>query len=242
MNTRPVSGSTSPAAIFNRVDFPEPLRPDKADALARAKLQLRPLEQGAAAGRSGGYPAGGQAAARPWKKLPRKTQRRLALVAGCLEFVEGKRVVQFTRAPTGGTRAISAIVAPITPGHDPANNEHPMILSRAASIDDLRGRRQKAAAAFCLSISSMAGRRDEINLKRNRQAFEAIELTPRSLVDISPIDTETTLFGRTWAVPFGMAPRGLSQHGLARHRPGGGAACSGKGHAARHQHRLVDGA
>ncbi|CAG9168579.1 alpha-hydroxy acid oxidase [Cupriavidus respiraculi] len=44
----------------------------------------------------------------------------------------------------------------------------------------------------------------------NRDAFDDVGLVTRVLVDISRRSTETTLFGRTYASPFGIAPMGLA--------------------------------
>ena len=44
----------------------------------------------------------------------------------------------------------------------------------------------------------------------NRAAFDAWEFVPRVLVDISRRSTAATLFGETYAAPFGIAPVGLS--------------------------------
>jgi L-lactate dehydrogenase (cytochrome) len=44
----------------------------------------------------------------------------------------------------------------------------------------------------------------------NRAAFDDYQFVPRVLVDISRRSTATTLFGETYAAPFGIAPVGLS--------------------------------
>lgn len=82
-----------------------------------------------------------------------------------------------------------------------------MNLNHAASIDDLRILARRRLPRFAFDFID-GGAEDEINLRKNRDAFEAIELTPRYLRDISSIDTECELFGRNWSVPFGMAPVG----------------------------------
>jgi len=51
---------------------------------------------------------------------------------------------------------------------------------------------------------------DNHSERANRTAFEAFEFVPRVLVDISRRSSATTLFGRTYAAPFGIAPVGLS--------------------------------
>ena len=48
----------------------------------------------------------------------------------------------------------------------------------------------------------------EEGLVRNRRAFEAITLTPRYGVDVEHCNASTTLMGKTWAAPIGVAPVG----------------------------------
>ncbi|HEX6004650.1 MAG TPA: alpha-hydroxy acid oxidase [Burkholderiales bacterium] len=52
------------------------------------------------------------------------------------------------------------------------------------------------------------GNGDEVALANNRAAFERFKLSPRMLVDTSRRTLETTLFGRTQAMPIGIAPTG----------------------------------
>lgn len=58
------------------------------------------------------------------------------------------------------------------------------------------------------------GVEDEAGLARNEQSFRAHRLLPRYLVDVSNIDQSTTLFGQTYASPFGIAP--VAAGGLLR--------------------------
>lgn len=53
------------------------------------------------------------------------------------------------------------------------------------------------------------GAENERNLRRNVEAFEEIELTPRYMTDVSNIDTRATILGQTFDLPFGMAPIGM---------------------------------
>jgi hypothetical protein len=48
------------------------------------------------------------------------------------------------------------------------------------------------------------------SLRENRSAFEDYDWVPRVLVDTSARTLETTLFGHTYAAPFGIAPMGIS--------------------------------
>ncbi len=51
---------------------------------------------------------------------------------------------------------------------------------------------------------------DEEGMARNRAAFERVRMVPRYLVDVAERSQTTTLFGRTYAHPFGIAPTGLA--------------------------------
>ena len=57
------------------------------------------------------------------------------------------------------------------------------------------------------------GSDDEVTLRANRAAFERIRLRPRMLVDVSTIDSRTTVLGTPVSMPILVAP--TAQHGLA---------------------------
>ena len=50
------------------------------------------------------------------------------------------------------------------------------------------------------------GADDEVTLRRNREAFERIELKPRALVDVSVIDLSTNVLGQRVEMPVLLAP------------------------------------
>lgn len=52
------------------------------------------------------------------------------------------------------------------------------------------------------------GLEDERGLERNTSAFHKHQLLPRYRVDVSNRDQSATLFGRTYASPFGISPTG----------------------------------
>jgi len=83
-----------------------------------------------------------------------------------------------------------------------------MGLDRAASIDDLRTRAKGRIPRFAFDLVD-GGAESERNMRRNVEAFEEVELTPRYMVDVSDVDTSATLFGQTFDAPFGMAPIGM---------------------------------
>lgn len=83
-----------------------------------------------------------------------------------------------------------------------------MGLDRAASIDDLRLRAKQRIPRFAFDLVD-GGAENERNMRRNSEAFEEIELTPRYMVDVSELDIHATVFGQTFDAPFGMAPIGM---------------------------------
>lgn len=81
-------------------------------------------------------------------------------------------------------------------------------LEHAASIADLRRRARRRVPRFAFDFVD-GGAEGEDGLRRNEAAFANIQLLPRYLVDVSTRKLETTLFGRTYGAPFGVAPMGL---------------------------------
>lgn len=71
--------------------------------------------------------------------------------------------------------------------------------------------KQRLEAAAWAYFSGGSG--DEITLRRNCEALDAIQLKPRILVDVSHLDTSCTLLGRTMEHPILLAP--TSSHQLA---------------------------
>jgi 4-hydroxymandelate oxidase len=75
----------------------------------------------------------------------------------------------------------------------------------------------EAAAKRKLSVAAWeyfnGGSGDEITLRRNRSALDALQLKPRVLVDVSKIDTSLTLLGHALEHPILLAP--TSSHLLA---------------------------
>ncbi len=83
-----------------------------------------------------------------------------------------------------------------------------MGLARAASIDDLRAMARRRIPRFAFDLVD-GGAENERNLRRNAEAFEEVELTPRYMRDVAQIDTRATVFGQDFNMPFGMAPIGV---------------------------------
>ncbi len=55
------------------------------------------------------------------------------------------------------------------------------------------------------------GADDEVTLARNTQAFDDYELLPSQLTDVSTVDLQTTLFGKTFDWPVMISPTGASK-------------------------------
>lgn len=80
-------------------------------------------------------------------------------------------------------------------------------LARCYDIDDLAAlarRRLPAGAAGYLD----GGGEDEWTLRRNRRAFEEVELVPHVLRDVSRVDTATTVMGIPVPAPIVLSPVG----------------------------------
>jgi L-lactate dehydrogenase (cytochrome) len=80
-------------------------------------------------------------------------------------------------------------------------------LARCYSIEDLaRVARRRLPAAVEGYLDG--GGEDEQTLRRNRAAFEDIEIIPEVLNDVSDVDTSTTLLGTPVPAPIALAPVG----------------------------------
>jgi (S)-mandelate dehydrogenase len=77
-----------------------------------------------------------------------------------------------------------------------------------ASVSDFRIRAKRRMPKFAFDYLD-GGAGDESGIRRNIEAFDAIKLKPRMLVNVEHRDLSTTLFGRRWNLPFGTAPIGV---------------------------------
>src|SRR6201993_2748911 len=77
------------------------------------------------------------------------------------------------------------------------------------NIDDLRKLAKKRLPKIAYDFIE-GGTDDEVGLVTNEQAFRQARIVPRYLVDVSVGDQSTTLFGRTYSSPMGIAPTGLA--------------------------------
>jgi isopentenyl diphosphate isomerase/L-lactate dehydrogenase-like FMN-dependent dehydrogenase len=83
------------------------------------------------------------------------------------------------------------------------------IMKKAVSIDDLRRRARRRIPRMIFDFLD-GGAGYETGLRRNREALDSLRLLPRALVNVDAVDTECTLLGRRWSLPFGAAPIGMA--------------------------------
>src|SRR5205814_5161276 len=88
-----------------------------------------------------------------------------------------------------------------------------MNFSQAINIEDLHQIAKRKLPKIIFDYIE-GGVEDERGLARNEAAFHKHKLLPRYLVDVSKPDQSATVFGRTYASPFGISPTG----GAARYR------------------------
>jgi L-lactate dehydrogenase (cytochrome) len=83
-------------------------------------------------------------------------------------------------------------------------------LNRYLNISDLQQGARKALPLPVLDYLE-GGADDEYTLKRNTDAFSEHELIPRFLVDVTTIDTSTTVLGTKVDLPVLLSPTGMSR-------------------------------
>ncbi len=91
-----------------------------------------------------------------------------------------------------------------------------MTHDRAINLDDLRLLAKRRLPKLIYDFIE-GGVDSEEGLGKNEEAFRKRALVPRYMVDVSKPDQSTTLFGRTYAMPWGIAPTG----GVGNYRRGG---------------------
>ena len=112
-----------------------------------------------------------------------KRREAIALVAGALGAVPGKFLPRTALAQS-----------PTTAASTPPVN--------VLEFEPLA--RQRLSHAVWDYVAQVAA--DEHTLRRNREAFDAIRLRPRVLVDVSAVDTRLELFGQKLEFPILLAP------------------------------------
>ena len=92
----------------------------------------------------------------------------------------------------------------------------PTSIDAAVNLEDLRRIAKRRLPKLAYDFIE-GGLDDEDGLARNEDAFKRIGLVPRYGVDVTERDQSTTIFGRTYSGPVGIAPTG----GAALFRRGG---------------------
>ena len=82
-------------------------------------------------------------------------------------------------------------------------------MTKAASVSDYRALAKARLPHFLFEYLD-GGSYDEVTLRRNVEDLGNVALRQRVLRDVSAIDLSTELFGKSWAMPVGLAPVGLS--------------------------------
>jgi (S)-mandelate dehydrogenase len=79
---------------------------------------------------------------------------------------------------------------------------------RFPTVEDLRKASERRIPS--LGYETVAGGNGQnLGVKHNADALDAIEMVPRTGADHGPVATDVTLFGRHYAAPIGIAPMGL---------------------------------
>ena len=85
----------------------------------------------------------------------------------------------------------------------------PRHLQKYLSLDDFEPTARRRISKFLYGYIS-GGAETDAALRDNRDAFDEYGFVPRVLKDVSGRDQTTTLFGKTYASPFGIPPMGSS--------------------------------
>ena len=85
----------------------------------------------------------------------------------------------------------------------------PPALRRYLCLDDFEATARRRIPKFLYGYIS-GGAETDAAVRDNRKAFDEYGFVPRVLNDVSGRDQATTLFGKTYASPFGIPPMGSS--------------------------------
>ena len=108
---------------------------------------------------------------------------------------------QALRDPSAESAAGSADTAA------PAVRNPPRILRRMLALDDFEEAARRYIPRPIFGYVA-GGVETNATLRANREVWDAIAFVPRTLVDVAGRTQQTTLFGRSYDAPFGLAPMG----------------------------------
>lgn len=111
----------------------------------------------------------------------------------------------------GRATSSAGIVMPPAQGvaQRPAGRDLPARLRDMLALSDFERAARRHLPRSVFGFISGAAETDSA-LRHNLEAFRDWAFVPRVLADVSGRDQSTTLFGRTYAAPFGIAPMGAS--------------------------------
>ncbi|MGA2550710.1 MAG: alpha-hydroxy acid oxidase [Burkholderiaceae bacterium] len=82
-------------------------------------------------------------------------------------------------------------------------------ISRLVNVEELRLAARRRVPRFAFDFID-GGAGDGSGMAHNRAVLDGMRLVPRYLRDVSRIETQTVLFGKTWTRPYGIAPTGVA--------------------------------
>src|ERR1700693_1994440 len=82
-------------------------------------------------------------------------------------------------------------------------------IDSAINIDDLKRLAKRRLPKIMFDFIEGGGE-DEVGLRPSPDAFRNLRLVPRYYIDTAKREQQATLFGRTYASPFGIAPTGMA--------------------------------
>lgn len=94
-------------------------------------------------------------------------------------------------------------------GAGAANSAEARLLRQYPDYQSLMKAARRRVPGFAFDYLE-GGAGEEICIRRNREAFDEMEIIPRYGAEVSGISTSRTLFGQTYDMPLGVAPMGLS--------------------------------
>jgi len=103
----------------------------------------------------------------------------------------------------------SATVTAPPPTVTRAQSAVPRALKRYLTLDDFEETARRRIPKFLYGYIS-GGAETDAAVRDNRKAFDEYGFVPRVLNDVSGRDQTATLFGKTYASPFGIPPMGSS--------------------------------
>ena len=106
--------------------------------------------------------------------------------------------------PTSPPEQIASPLASAAPRAQPV---HPRVLRRILALDDFEDAARPVIPRPIFGYMS-GGVETNASLRANRAVWDEIALVPKTLIDTSGRTHKTTLFGRTYDAPFGIAPMG----------------------------------